>query len=243
METKVQKTRKPRRTKEAIDTAIWDAVERLAIKKGFTGITLTGLAKEAEIEPPVIYTRFENLDDVLKKYARKFDYWLDDIFKIDPKKSPQENYKKLLVNLIENLSNNQLMHKMLAWEVADIDPITRQFAKQRELKSDYLFTYFKEGTKDFDFDFNPSIAIMIAGIYYLTMRKQVSNFCEINFDTPQGKQILKKTISNMIDKLFVEKEKEPDLIKVARKMKADGLDNSLIAKYTGLTKSVISKIK
>ncbi|MDR1730146.1 MAG: hypothetical protein LBR52_05745 [Prevotellaceae bacterium] len=50
METK----RKQRRKKSELNDSIWNAFEKMVIEHGFNAITLAGLAKEIDVELPLV---------------------------------------------------------------------------------------------------------------------------------------------------------------------------------------------
>jgi len=191
--------RKGRRTKKELEDRLWTTLEKQIIEKGVNNITITGLAKEAGFEPLVIYNRFKDLDELLENYVRRYDYWLKDVFKIRKDDTPQENLKRLLVSLINDLYDNEIMQRILLWELNDTHRITRRIAKIREIDNAELIEFFKQ------YDFNGVGAMMIAGIYYLIMHRKISTFCEIDYNSPQGKEIMIKTVENMVDSFFAAK--------------------------------------
>ena len=187
-----------RRTKKELEDALWATLEKQIIEKGVDNITITGLAKEAGFEPLVIYNRFQNMDDLLETYARKYDYWLNDIFKISKENTPKENIKKLLTGLINDLYDNEIMQRLLLWGLNDTHRITRRMAQIREIDNSELIQYFNSELKDFD----GTGSLMIAGIYYLILHRKISTFANIDYNTPQGKEFMIQTVENIIDKLY-----------------------------------------
>ena len=207
MESKNPKRRRERRTKAVIEEVLWKAVENQIIKKGINNLTIIGIAQEAKIEPPVIYNRFKNLNDILEKYIRKYDYWLNDIIKIVDKKSdPKDCLKKIFTKLIEELYKNEVMQKILLWELSDTNPIANRSSTNRELYSGTLFRYFNETLEKADIEPEPFFAIIIGGIYYSILHRKVSTFCKIDFNTDNGKEILIDTIDKIIETSFKNKK-------------------------------------
>ena len=190
--------KKQRRKKKELDEAIWNALERIIIERGFNDITLAGLAHEAGVDPPVIYNRFDSIDELLEKYVRRYDYWLNDIISLKKGNTPKENFKKLLLDLINELYDNEIMQRILVWEMNDTHKITRRMALAREVDNSDLLQYFNEGLDNFD----SNIALMISGIYYLILHRKISTFSNINYNTPQGKKNLIETVDRTIDKLY-----------------------------------------
>jgi AcrR family transcriptional regulator len=201
-ENSPQKPKKIRRTKKEIEDAIWNTLQKLVIQKGFNNLTLTGLAKEAGVNPLVIYNRFSNLDDLFEKYIRKYDYWLNDLVTIDPKKTPKENLKNLLVNLIKELYSNEVMQRVLLWEMNDTNRITRKMAQSRETDSNYLLNYFNTKLGNENINFNMVLALFTSGVYYLILHRKISTFSTIDFTTKEAKEEMIKTIEKIIDLVY-----------------------------------------
>jgi AcrR family transcriptional regulator len=196
------KTRKPRRTKKELEDALWRTLEKQIIEKGFDNVTITELAQEAGFKPLVIYNRYKDIDELLEKYARKYDYWLRDIIKLNKKNTPKENFKKHIINLINELYDNPIMQRVLLWGLNDTHRITRRLASSRELDSVDLMDYFN-GKLD---NFNNICAIVIAGIYYLILQRRIATFCNTDYNTEHGKQTMIQTVEYMIDRLFPEND-------------------------------------
>ena len=156
------------------------------------------LSQEAGVEPPVIYSRFKNIDELIEQYARKYDYWLNNIISLKEENTPKENLKKILVDLINELYNNEIMQRVLIWEMNDTHKITRRMAHSREIDSADLIEYYNRDLGDV----NGMMSLMISGIYYLILHRKISTFSTINYNTPQGRQILIETVENMVDKLL-----------------------------------------
>jgi AcrR family transcriptional regulator len=207
-ENSPSKSRKKRRTKKEIDDAIWTTARRLITQNGFNNITLTGLAKEAGVTPIVIYNRFSNLDDLFEKYTKRYmrecDYWLNDLARIDLNKTPKENFKNIVTNLVKELYDNEVMQKVLLWEMNDTNKITRKMAQRRETDSDYLLNYFNSSLGNKKINFNMLLSMLTAGIYYLILHRKISTFSTIDFNTKQAKDDLMETIEKMIDFIYEE---------------------------------------
>ena len=249
METIEKKPRRRRRTKVEVERDIWAALERLIVKKGFHNLTIVELSQEAQVEPMVLYNRFDNLDDIIEKYLRRYDYWLKDGSKINPKSTPKNNLKEILTGLIGELYKNDIMQQILLWELTNVSEATRQMAEMRELQYKPLYNYLNEQLQGTKADAKIVIAVLIAGVYYLVLHRKVSTFGLVDFNTKQGKQTLIDTIEELIGYLFIEKHavvpfKTPQSVsEVAKNMLKLGVGTQMIELSTGLTAEEIEKIK
>lgn len=203
MSAPVKKTRKPRRSKAAIEQAVLDAVHELIEEVGFSKVTLTGIAARAQIEPTVFYRRYSNLDELFAIYTHKYDYWLAGITELLPSNlSDEESMKWILHNLVKALYKNKGMQQLLIWELSDDNPVTRRTATLRERINDSLI---KELDKKFNIsglDMNVITGIIISGIYYLILHRNMSTFCNVDFATKAGKDRLNATIDQLVEIIF-----------------------------------------
>ncbi len=201
---KERKIVQKRRTKKELNKIIWEALERIIIKSGFNSVTLVDLAREAGVEPPVIYSRFEDVNDLFNQYAFSKDLWLISDMRIDPAMNMKENTIRLYCALIDNLYADEIMQRILLWELNDTHRITRRIAMNREFENSYLLAYFNQGTKKYGISLNMINAMIISSIYYLILHKNVSTFCTVDFKLEEGKELLKKTIAVIVNQLFEE---------------------------------------
>lgn len=74
--TKTKTTPAPRRRdREQTEKAILDAVGRLILREGLSGVGVNALAREAEADKVLIYRYFGDLDGVYRAYAETGDFW------------------------------------------------------------------------------------------------------------------------------------------------------------------------
>jgi AcrR family transcriptional regulator len=191
-----------RRTKKELEEIIWAAFERLVIAEGFNNITLIKLAREAGVEPPVVYKRFKDMDALFEQYAWTHDYWLNHSVSIDPELSPKENLIKVLTNLIDNLYENEIMQRILLWELNDTHTITRRMVMSREFENAFMVDYVSNGLKNSGMNVNIINSILITGLYYLIIHRKISTFCMVNYNSEESKEQMKQTVRDMVNKIF-----------------------------------------
>ncbi len=203
MPAPVKKTRKPRRTKAAIEQAVMDAVNALIEEVGFNKVTLTGIAARAQIEPTVFYRRYSNLDELFEIYTHKYDYWLAGIAELMPQDmSDEESMKWILLNLTRALHKNRGMQQLLIWELSDDNPVTRRTAALREKINETLIRELEKRFENTGVDLSVLAALIISGIYYLILHRNMSTFCNVDFSSKSGRERLEKTIDQLVSILF-----------------------------------------
>ncbi|OIP84636.1 MAG: hypothetical protein AUK44_01845 [Porphyromonadaceae bacterium CG2_30_38_12] len=202
----VTKTRQKRRSNTIIINNVFSAVNELIEEVGFAKVTLTAIAERAQVEPSVFYRRFANLDQLFEEYTHKFDYWLAGIAELMPSDlSDEDSMKWIMLNLIRALHKNKGMQQLLIWELSDDNPITRRTAGLREKINADLIHILEQKFSLTSIDMNVLTAMMISGVYFLILHRDVSTFCNVDFSTKDGKERLEKTVEQLIEILFAAK--------------------------------------
>ncbi len=76
MVTKAATKPKPRpRDRAKTETAFLDAVSRLILRDGLSGVGINALAREAGVDKVLIYRYFGDLDGLYRAYAEHGDFW------------------------------------------------------------------------------------------------------------------------------------------------------------------------
>lgn len=76
MVTKIAANPKPRpRDRAKTEKAILDAVSRLILRDGLSGVGINALAREAGVDKVLIYRYFGDLDGLYRAYAEHGDFW------------------------------------------------------------------------------------------------------------------------------------------------------------------------
>lgn len=235
--------RKGRRSKLRLELDIIRATEELIKEVGFNNITITDLIQRAEIEPNVFYRRYHNIDELLDRISQYVqiynDYWFVNKIEYRKKGSPEDNLKKYLIELTKSLYKNDLMQQTLLWELSSSCNSVKNIAHNREIYSQPILDYFTAAFKDCETDFKAATALMIGGIYYLVLHRNVSTFCNIDFNSKEGRKALIKVIENIVDKIYEENK----VVSIAQKLLDRDVDINIIAESTGLSIKAISKLK
>lgn len=241
-----------RRKKEVLEDDLFKAANTIIAKVGFTGLTVTQLLKEAKADPPVFYNRYKDINDFIDKFVRTYDYWLNDSVSLNEKDlTPTQNAQVILGKLIDSLLENTCMQKLLAWELNEDNIITRRTSQNRDNNSGHLIEYFEENFKNCEVNFNAGVAILTGGIYYLIIHRKMATFNKVNFDSPEGINLLKKNLSIMIDKIYSDYNKsqtstidiEQNTVNIAKKLLNLNVDIKTIQQATKLSEEVILSLK
>ncbi len=226
------KPKRYRRSKADIENSIKQAAKNIILKKGFSGMTVLDIIKNAKIEPITFYTRYRNLEEFYDWFVREYDYWFGDMLKMSHDKAyNKERYVEIFANLFECLKEDSIMLELLRWEVNDANTITKRSAMNREIQTLPLTGIYESQFSDSDIDFVAISALLIAGIYYLNLHRKCSPFCGIDISTQEGRTRLLNAIKGLSDKLFMEKDTaekryREKISSIAERMRQKGLSDA-----------------
>lgn len=197
------KNKRKRRTKEEVVQNIMSAANNIIAEKGFLGLTATGLMKDSDIEPVQFYKRYSDLAEFIDDYVKKYDYWFSDTTKLQVDgENYREEYKQVLSNLFLSLLDNKVMQQLLSWELSVNNETSRRTAGMRELHTLPLAERFDKIFEKSDVDIVALSSLIIGGIYYLTLHKNLANFSGIDVNTESGRERILKTIRFLGDLFF-----------------------------------------
>lgn len=227
-----------RRTKYQLEHSIMEAMETLTIQKGFAALSLLEVARHAKIEPQVIYNHYGGMEGLLAAFTKRYEYWLNDISdKLQPKYEKglyQEFIVGLLQGIAKKLYKDRAMQQLLIWEVTERNFVTDKSAVYRESNVRFICNHYEQLLKNSGISFNAISSIVTAGIYYLVLHKDASTFCTIDYNSKDGQEVMQQAVADLFTLIFDNSEQNNKLLEAALKMKADGMTNELIEKYTGI---------
>lgn len=203
----------PIRNKERTKANLIKAVGKILKKEGFPGLTLTKVADTAKVDRRLIYDYFGNLEGLVQTYLNEKDYW-----KINPEEVEQivaanqaDNGKALAYQVLENqfdsLINSEEMRQIITWGLCEKLPILKELDLKREQTGHQIFSeLIDEKFKDSDKNFRAIYALLMGGVYYLTLHsgKLQNPFCGIDIQQESGKAEIKKAIQQLIELTYGE---------------------------------------
>lgn len=237
-------TIKKRRNSEEVDEAIFRATKELIEEFGFAKLTLTQVAKKAQLTPNMFYKRYPDLDKLLWDFVRKYDYWFTDVINIEFHKSdPYSYYTMMLEDLVGSLSVNNSMQELLKYELTNDNPLTRRTAGLRELDTGAIMAGYEKYFEGSTIDIRTNTAIIISGIYYLILHRKLSTFCGVDFSTSEGIERLRKSVIDISNKIFEIRNIDNKIKQIARDLLKNGVDKAIVAKSTGLSLKEVAELE
>lgn len=220
-----EKKRRPRRTKVNLQESINNAAEELIKKDGFSKLLVTDIIKRAKIEPVVFYNRYTNLDEFLDEFVKNYDYWFSDVLNTT---SSKDGLNEIIQRLFTELNNDSLMLELLRWEIACGNKTTTRTAMLREIHIMPSVKEFEALFHDKDIDIAALTALIIGGVYYLSLHKDRSPFSGIDINTQEGLCRIQKAIQYFVKKIYEEHKLHDDKKLIAYRLKEAGVSDDVI---------------
>lgn len=134
----------------------------------------------------MFYHRYpEGFAFYIEQFIREHDFWLDfyNAHPIDSLSGTPQELTTILMALWEGLSSDELLQASLRAEIQDTPTeASIEMAKKRDTFTAPLVELFSSASASPD-KRKVQLAILIAGIQYLALHKQVSPFFGIDFST------------------------------------------------------------
>ncbi|MDR1370317.1 MAG: TetR/AcrR family transcriptional regulator [Dysgonamonadaceae bacterium] len=200
-----EKKTRIRRTRDVIDNQLMSAVCRVINELGFSQLGINSVSEVAKVEKAYIYRNFESFDNLLERYFIRNDFWERFIVQKaynEHGSDLKEMFIYYLTELYKTMDQNREFESIARWEIAEPTPYILRHARRRELDNQKFMEKNVEHFKGSDIDIEAIYALLISGIYYLNMHKNVSTFSNIDFTTREGKRRLIKTIEQLAGVLF-----------------------------------------
>jgi len=176
------------------------SVEELVRDQGFEKLGVRMVADKAGVDKNLIYRYFGSLDGLIYACLKKHDFWSNFPLEIPEKGDLKSYIKELFRKQVTDLRNNDILKRLLRWELSNVNEFVSELRKQREengLKRIKMIS----SIVNISFEELAAISSIISGgITYLVILEgncQYYNGIDIQSDEGWGK--LLKGIDNMID--------------------------------------------
>lgn len=199
---------KPRpRDRAKTETAILDAVSRLILRDGLSGVGINALAREAGVDKVLIYRYFGDLDGLYRAYAEHGDFW----WSVDEMLAATEDAPNAAEALKRGLRHHAAAMRMrpvtlavIAAEPANRTPLVVALEEVREKRSIELME--KEALRHGgwrDVDIAAVTALLAAAIDYLAARAlKIRVYGGVEIKTDKNWERVLAAVDAMIDGLF-----------------------------------------
>ncbi|MEG0916267.1 MAG: TetR/AcrR family transcriptional regulator [Myroides sp.] len=198
------------RDKERTKVKMVQAVGKVLLKKGYTGLNASSIAKEAGIDKSLVWTYFGSLDKLVEEYIAQRDFWkykaADSINNmLTFKDGIKAEYMSCLLQFqFQSLLDDEILQRIMLWGISEKKDFLRHISDERELIGEEVFKIVDPQFKDSNIDIRGILAILVAGIYYLVLHGKTNRslFCGIDLNTADGEDRIKESISQIISMAF-----------------------------------------
>ena len=182
------------------------SVGKVLQNKGYAGLDATRVAKAAGVDKKLVWTYFGGLDNLVEEYISKRDFWKsiskEEIKKITdtPELINENDINNILQGQLDTLLKDKILQKIIHWELGESNKTLRKIADKREEMGEALFSTIDKQFENSEIDIRANLALLIGGIYYLTLhgKNNGSLFCGIDINDEKGKKRISFAIQNII---------------------------------------------
>ena len=201
------------RDRETTRARLIEAVGTLLARKGFTGLGVNAVAREAGVDKVLIYRYFGGLPELIVAFGREGNFWpsIKELAGGDVVAFGQlplaEQLSRLGKNFMTAIRTRPLTQEILAWEMIERNELTVELETIREnTMTNFFEMFFHSANKGLDIA--AMGAIIGAGISYLVSRgRKIRFYNGIDLDSEAGWQRLEGAIDTMIQGTFAESGK------------------------------------
>jgi len=191
------------RDKQITSRRLISAVGSLLAKKGFKGIGVNAVAREAGVDKVLIYRYFGGLEGLIAAFGEEEDFWPSalELAGGDLQKFSQMPLDKRLSefasNFIRSLRKRPLTLAIMAWEMIEPNGLTEELERIREQSIMEFFQMFfiKDQAR---VDLQAIIMLIGAAISYLVVRsRNIDLFGGLDLGSEQGWERIEKAIETI----------------------------------------------
>ena len=194
----------PERNREKTRQRLIAAVASLLGRKGFKGLGVNAVAREAGVDKVLIYRYFGGLPGLIAAFGREGDFWpsvaelaggdLEGFSRL----TFEEKLSALGRNFLAAMQKRPLTQEIMAWEMVERNDLTIELEVIREnIILRFMEMYFPE--MDTDIDIAAITALMGAGISYLVTRsRNIHQYSGIDLKSAAGWQRLEKAMDDIV---------------------------------------------
>jgi AcrR family transcriptional regulator len=206
------------RDREATETRLVEALERVISRDGFKGLGVNAVAREAGVDKVLIYRYFGDLEGLIDAFGSRLDLWVGQVSKQPANGNDYAaRIRGLLRGYVESLRQNPSLRQILAWELVDSSPILRKLDASRSKAVAAWFAQARgNSAAPSDADAPAVNALLLAGMHYLVLREQsLGSFAGMDLRAPDTWERLERAAGQILSRAYADpakaaRSKRPD---------------------------------
>jgi len=195
------------RDSENTQNMIIEALGRILTERGFTGVGINAVAREAGVDKVLIYRYFGSMEGLLEAFRDRKELCprVVDVLDEFPEGTPLSTLvTRLLLKSGKAFRESSLAQELARWELTEKNPLTVAFSRnmeQSELKS------LKERGIHPDPETVTAVVLLLSGLHYLTLRQSVKNpIMDMDLTDPEAVRRLEKVLKDIVQRYFADRE-------------------------------------
>jgi AcrR family transcriptional regulator len=198
------------RDSEATRERILRAVGRLLARRGFVGLGVNAIAREARVDKVLIYRYFGGLPELLEAFAERSDFWPDaeEAATAPPEvtagRTTAEAGATMLRGLLRGLLARPMTQEILRWELTASNELTEKLADVRERRGlEMLRRAEGDPSVPPGTDLAAIAALLSAGLIYLVLRsKSAPAWLGISLGDEEGWERLERAVDAIVQRVL-----------------------------------------
>ncbi|MBN2510756.1 MAG: helix-turn-helix transcriptional regulator [Spirochaetales bacterium] len=183
------------------------AVDTLARRKGIQKLGINAVARQAGVSKVLIYRYFGGFEELLAAWALKNSYWAGHL---PPPETGPRNLSDgidILKGQITTMRSTPLLREIERWLLLENSTVGSTIMARLEERGTALTRAFssllKPGKNDTSIDTEALIALLTAGVAYLSMKSDRCNvYNGVPLDNEEGWNRISRTLENIIQKVL-----------------------------------------
>src|SRR5690606_28347201 len=158
----------------------------------------------------LIYLYFGNLDGLIQQYILEKDFWspksrtqLTELME-NPDMIGAEEINEVFQGQVDTFLKDKTIQRIIHWEMGMKNKLLKKVADDREELGEHLLSSLDGKFKDSDVDIRATLAIILGGIYYLTLhaKNNGSTISGIDINEDEGRERIENAIERIIRRDF-----------------------------------------
>ncbi|WP_164126245.1 TetR/AcrR family transcriptional regulator [Sphingobacterium luzhongxinii] len=191
MAKQIRKTYKGEKNdKERTMGKLLAAVGEVLKEKGYTGMTIANISKQAGVDRKLISLYFGSVENLVETYIKGKDYWVGAMagavehFGTLSTEGSKGYLQALLMKQLDHFLIDEEMQKLVTWQISEESDVMDQIVREREKMSALFFAFADKELEGRNVDLRAITSLLVAGIYYLVLharyRKATVSEIELN---------------------------------------------------------------
>lgn len=196
------------RNRASTERAIFFAARELLAEEGFQGFGINAVARRAGCDKQLIYRYYGGLDGLIEAIGTDLGSWVKERIPEDTGGMFLLTYgdimEKLAIYFMEALRDDQLVCKIIAWEVSQDTPQVRRLSEARtKALGKWLEKMRGSLTPPKGVDANATNAVLFAAIQHLVISAAVSGqFAGLPLKTVKDWDKVESAISRLVRAIY-----------------------------------------